>query len=240
MRDPEERGVRGAGGAWVVKGKGFARDLHGACAPADRRLPFPVRERCPVIFHGSFMKSSRGTHRGLPAFAAMNEVIEDFAKYCMLALLLLPFGALAAEAAGKADGLMLKVGGGVVVASWVVVWLIGGFEKRPYVACVFGLVWVAWPLALLVAKGWNPRLSWASLWMSVLLMSWYHVSMAVLFEGKGGMGAGMGLFLGWAYMIGLFALLSLAFLAGRECVRIAVAVWPFGKDRGRGGMERGG
>ncbi|RYD40271.1 MAG: hypothetical protein EOP85_14540 [Verrucomicrobiaceae bacterium] len=44
-------------------------------------------------------------------------------------------------------------------------------------------------------------------------------------EGKGRMGAGMGLFLGWAYMILPFAVLSLAFLALRECIEIVVELW---------------
>ncbi|RYD22668.1 MAG: hypothetical protein EOP88_07280, partial [Verrucomicrobiaceae bacterium] len=102
----------------------------------------------------------------------MKETIEEGAKYCMLVLLLLPFGALVSDAAGRTHGLMLKMAGGVVAASWLLVWLIGGFDRRPHVAMVFGLAWIAWPLALLLAKGWNPGLSWGSLWVSVLLMSW--------------------------------------------------------------------
>lgn len=153
--------------------------------------------------------------------------MEDTAKYCMLMLLLLPFGVLATDAAGKTHGLMLKVAGGVVATSWIVIGLIGGFENRPNVAGIFFWAWVAWPLALLVAKGWNLKLSWGSLWMSVPLMSWYHANMAIQFHhpaegGGGGLGAGLALFLGWSYMIVPFAVLSLACLTGRQCVRIVV------------------
>ena len=161
----------------------------------------------------------------------MKKACEDFVKYCLLLLLLLPFLALAAEALGKAAGRMLNAAAFVMPVSWILVWAVGGFERRPNVAILYCLAWLAWPALLLMAKGFNPRLLWVTLWLSVPLMSWYLVTMVVLFEGRGGLGAGMGLFLGWAYMILPFAVLNIAFLALRGCLEIVVELWAERNER---------
>lgn len=155
----------------------------------------------------------------------MKILIEEVAKYIMPILLGLPFLALVADAAGWTDRVMLKVSVAVMVCSWIVVFLIGGLGNRPNMAAAFGWAFLGWPLALLVAKGWNPNLYWGSLWASVPVMSWYHSTMAIQFHypadgGGGGLGAGLAFLVGWFYMVIPFAILSGIFVVGRGGLRI--------------------
>ena len=143
--------------------------------------------------------------------------MEDIAKYILLALLVLPFVALASDARGKTDGIMLKVVFGVVALTMVIGFMVGGLHQRPNVATVFNLAFIAWPILLLVAKGYNPNLTWATIWISVPVMSWYFVNTSMQFYyptsgGGGGFGAALGLIAGWFYMVIPFAVLCGIFI----------------------------
>jgi hypothetical protein len=150
--------------------------------------------------------------------------MEDLAKYILLVLLVLPFGALATDALGRTQGLMIKVASGVAVISFLFAIMIGGLHQRPNVANLFVLAFFAWPISLLVAKGINASLSWSAIWMSVPVMSWYLVNLSMQFyyptdRGGGGLGAGLGLVAGWFYMVIPFAVMSGIFLGIRAAIR---------------------
>jgi len=149
--------------------------------------------------------------------------MEDLIKYVLLILLVLPFQALATDALGRTQDRMIKVVMSVSAASWIVAFLMGGLHQRPNVATIYLVAFLAWPIALLVAKGIHPALSWASIWFSVPIMSWYLVNLSMQFYyptsgGGGGLGAGMAFFLGWFYMVIPFALLCGLFLGGRAII----------------------
>src|SRR6478735_5245427 len=148
----------------------------------------------------------------------------DLVKYILLILLTLPYAALLTDALGKTQDRMIKVAVAVTVISWLLAVVSGGLQQRPNVANLFTCAFLAWPLLLLVAKGYNPALSWGSIWLSVPVMSWYLVNLSMLFYypthgGGGGLGAGLGFFAGWFYMMIPFAVLCGIFLVGRSIVR---------------------
>ncbi|MES2923915.1 MAG: hypothetical protein V4819_20345, partial [Verrucomicrobiota bacterium] len=92
------------------------------------------------------------------------------------------------------------------------------------VANLFVCALLAWPVLLLVAKGFNPILSWGTLWFSVPVMSWYLANLSMQFYypthgGGGGLGAGLALIAGWFYMVIPFALLCGIFIGGRAIIR---------------------
>lgn len=150
--------------------------------------------------------------------------MEDLAKYFLLLLLTLPFVALATDALGKTQGRMIKVAVAVAVISWILALMIGGLHQRPNVANLFVGAFLAWPILLLFAKGFNPDLSWRSICFSVPVMSWYSVNLSMQFYyptngGGGGLGAGLALIGGWFYMVIPFAILCGVFLGGRAILR---------------------
>lgn len=150
--------------------------------------------------------------------------MEEFAKYTLLHLLILPFVFLATDALGKTRGLMIKVVPAVAAISFLLAFVADGSGRRPNVAAVFGWAFVAWPFALLIAKGVNPKLEWSSLWLSVPVMSWYLVNVSLLLDypvngGGGGFGGWLAFVAGWFYMVVPFALLSGIFVGVRAIVR---------------------
>lgn len=161
--------------------------------------------------------------------------MDVLAKYILLILLTLPFAALLTDALGKTQGRMIKMAVAVTVISWLLA-LVGLNGQRPNVATLFVWAFLAWPVLLLVAKGYNPALSWGSIWLSVPVMSWYLVNLSMQFYyptngGGGGLGAGLGFFAGWFYMMIPFAVLCCIFLGGRAIVRrIRSKLTPDGKS----------
>jgi len=150
--------------------------------------------------------------------------MEDLAKYFLLVLLTLPFIALATDALGTTSNRMIKVAFIVTAVSFTVALLMGGLHQRPNVANLFVWAFLAWPVFLLIAKGFNPALSWASLWLSVPVMSWYLVNLMMQFYypvhgGGGGLGQALAFVAGWFYMVIPFALLCAIFIAGRSITR---------------------
>jgi hypothetical protein len=152
-------------------------------------------------------------------------MMEDFAKYILLVLLVLPFAALATDALGKTQDLMVMVALVVAVISWLLALMVGGLHQRPNVANIFTLAFFVWPIFLLVAKGLNPSIAWTTVWLSVPIMSWYLVNISMQFYyptngGGGGLGAGLGLVAGWFYMVIPFTVLCGLFLGGRAVIRL--------------------
>jgi hypothetical protein len=143
----------------------------------------------------------------------------ELIKYILLGLMALPYAALAADALGRTDGKMLQVASGVAAISALLALLVGGIGQRPKVANIGLGASVAWPIALLIAKAIYPTLSWFSIWFSVPVMSWYLTNLSRWFYypvngGGGGLGAGMGFFLGWLYMLIPFVPLFAVFVGG--------------------------
>lgn len=150
--------------------------------------------------------------------------MDELAKYFLLILLSLPFAALATDTLGRTEDLMIKTVLVVATLSGLIVLMMGGLHQRPNVANLIMAAFLAWPVALLVAKGINPALSWGSMWFSVPVMSWYLVNLSLQFyyptSGTGGgFGAMLALVAGWLYMVIPFALLSSVFVAGRMIIR---------------------
>jgi hypothetical protein len=150
--------------------------------------------------------------------------MEDLVKYILLGLLVMPFAALMADAFGKTDGIMLRVGAGAAFLSALLAFLNGGLHQRPNVADIYAWAFVAWPFFLLIAKGINSSIPWSSIWISVPIMSWYLVNLSMQFYyptdgGGGGLGAGLGLIAGWFYMVIPFAILSGIFIGIQSIIR---------------------
>lgn len=146
--------------------------------------------------------------------------METIVKFILLILLPLPFLALALDTLNMTKGVMIKVVCIVTTISALIAFNMGSLGQRPNVAAIYDYACITWPALLLVAKGFNPQLKWGALWLSVLLMSWYTVNMSMWFYypvrgGGGGMGASVGLMLGWFYMVIPFAALSSLFVGGR-------------------------
>lgn len=134
-------------------------------------------------------------------------------KYFLLLMLGLPFAALLLDALGKTKNLVIFAAVAVTVLSALILLTIGGLHQRPRVAGVYSLAFLLWPIALLLAKYFNPYLSWGLIWGTVPVMSWYLVNTSMQFyyptdAGGGGLGFGVGLILGWTYMLIPFGLLS--------------------------------
>jgi hypothetical protein len=160
----------------------------------------------------------------LASSGATPSKMKEVVKYVLLILLTLPFIALFTDMLGRSDGRMVKVVVRVAAISWLLAVLVGGLHQRPNVANVFMVAFLAWPVLLLFAKGYNPDVSWTSICCSVPIMSWYLVNVSMQFYyptqgGGGGLGAGLALFAGWIYMVIPFALLCGVFLGGRAIVR---------------------
>ena len=110
------------------------------------------------------------------------------------------------------------------MSSWLLAVLVGGLHQRPNVAAIFGWAFVAWPVCLLIAKGYNSAISWVSICYSVPVMSWYFVNLSMQFYyptsgGGGGLGAGLGLFIGWFYMVIPFIAITGIFVGGRAIIK---------------------
>lgn len=149
--------------------------------------------------------------------------MEDSAKYALLILLMLPFLALATDTSGRTQDGMIKVVVATSLISWLVVFASGDLGRRPNVAQLVMCAFQAWPVLLLIAKGFNPALSWISICLSVPVMSWHLVNLSLRFyppdNGGGGFGVVFGWFAGWFFMIIPFTLLSGIFIAGRTVIR---------------------
>jgi hypothetical protein len=145
----------------------------------------------------------------------MEEIVK---KLFLFALVAGPFWGLWSDTLGKTEGLMLRMGWGVA-GLLLLALVFGGFQHRPQVAKGVFCAFCAWPVALLVAKGVRPTLSWSSIWLSVFLISWFLVNLIIgLGDASPGAGA-LGMLLGWIYMPVPFAILSLAFVGGRSLVK---------------------
>jgi hypothetical protein len=150
--------------------------------------------------------------------------MEQIAKYIFLGLLTLPFVALITDALGKTKGMMLPVVCGVTAISALLAYSIGGVGQRPNIANIASWAFITWPVLLLIAKGFNPTLSWRSLWISVPIMSWYLVNLTMFFYYPisgcgGGLASGLGLVAGWLYMVIPFAPMSAVFLGIQYLVK---------------------
>jgi len=149
--------------------------------------------------------------------------MEGFLVYLMVGLLVLPFVALTLEAVSKLNGLLIISAGSVAAVSVLIAFCFGGFQARPRIANLFLIAFCLWPIALIIAKIFNPSLSWRSLWLSVPVMSWYLVNMSMQFyypvnAGGGGLGLLLGFIAGWFYMVIPFALLNGIFIAIKRIV----------------------
>jgi hypothetical protein len=142
-----------------------------------------------------------------------------FAKYSLLVLLMPPFAALTTDTLGRTRDRMITVVVATSVILWLVVFAAGDLGRRPNVADLYVWAYEAWPVLVLVAKGFNPALSWRSICFSIPVMSWHLLNLSILLRGEGGLGAAAVLFVGWFFMIVPFALLSGIFIGGKTVIR---------------------
>jgi hypothetical protein len=145
----------------------------------------------------------------------MKEVI---VKVWLSLLLTAPFAALVSDALGRTEGLMLRVVGGVV-GILIFCILFYGFQERPNFATLVNIAFCAWPNFLLIAKAIRPSISWATIWFSVPLMSWFCVSILSLVTDGPPFGGIIAIFLGWIPMIIPFGILSAIFVGIQRFVR---------------------
>lgn len=108
-----------------------------------------------------------------------------FAKYMLLVLLMPPFAALATDTLGRTPDRMIRVVVVTFVISWLVVFAAGDLGRRPNVAQLVLCAFLAWPVLLLIAKGFNPALPWISICLSVPVMSWHLVNLSLRFYPTG-------------------------------------------------------
>ncbi len=146
----------------------------------------------------------------------MGEII---IKCLILILVALPFVALVSDVMGRTDGLLFRVQIGVIGVMVVSTVLFGGLQERPHVANVVVGAFFAWPFALLIAKAVKPSMTWYSMWISVLIMSWFLVNLIVGLSDGGGLGGAINFLLGWMYMAIPFAILSAIFLGAQILIK---------------------
>jgi hypothetical protein len=145
----------------------------------------------------------------------MKEVI---VKVWLSLLLTAPFAALVSDALGRTEGLMLRVGGGVV-GILIFGMLFYRFQERPNFATFVNIAFWAWPIFLLIAKAIRPSISWATIWFSIPLMSWFCVTLLTLITNGHPFGGIIAIFLGWIPMIIPFGILSAIFVGIQRFVR---------------------
>ena len=143
----------------------------------------------------------------------------ELIKYFLCFLLVPPFVALGADARGKTTGALLPTVVFVGALSvFIALCFLDVVARRPNVAMLFTYAFFLWPCALLVAKAINPALKWKTLWISVLLMSWYLNVVIVCLDMSSRQNplAPVGaLVAGWFPMVIPFAILTTIFF-GRE------------------------
>ena len=152
--------------------------------------------------------------------------MEDLYKYVLLLILALPLIALTFDARGTTRGAMIIIVVASAIASTVLAFGIGGLYQRPNVANIYVFALAVWPIAVLVAKGFNPALRWSHILTSIPIMSWYLVNLSMQFYyptngGGGGLGFAFGMLFGWSYMVIPFAPLAVIFIGVRAIVRRA-------------------
>jgi hypothetical protein len=138
----------------------------------------------------------------------MEEVI---IKLILLALVAIPFVALMSDMLGRTDGLMPRVVVGVTIVLALCI-VFGGFQERPNFAKLVFVAFWAWPIVLLVAKAVRPSISGDSIWVSVLIMSWFLTNLSVGLTDGNPLRGIFGLLLGWFNMVIPFGILSMLFV----------------------------
>lgn len=108
---------------------------------------------------------------------------------------------------GRTDGLMSRVVVGVTIILALGM-VFSEFQERPNLAKLVSIAFCAWPFFLLIAKAVRPSISWYSIWVSVLMMSWFLVNLTLVLTDGAPFSGALSIFFGWIYMVIPFGILS--------------------------------
>jgi hypothetical protein len=136
-----------------------------------------------------------------------------FAKLLLVAVGVWPFAVLVGNVR-RTISMSFVTAAAIATSIGAVFYYLYGSGRHPHVSTVFLVLFFLWPVALFIAKIREPSLPWRQLWISVPLMSWFTITLAVSMDypvqgGGGGFGMLVTLVLGWLYMVPFFGFLHL-------------------------------